>query len=95
MPNDLGLNKYYYRCYDHNEIVQYWKYNDMGSAGHGECRNIRKLTFPEFIQQLEQDFMDCSFEAQPLSSWQKTRVDNLRFIHDLIKRYGVKDGFEI
>jgi len=95
MPSsDLTLNKYYYRCYDHDEIVHNWKYGDFATAGHGECRNIRKLTFPEFVEQVEQDFKDCTFEVQPLGSWQKVRVDNLRFIHDLIKRYGVKAGFD-
>lgn len=88
---DMPLSKYYYRCYDHDgQILHYWKHDNFDNAGHGVCRNLRKLTFPEFVDQIKHDFADCGFETQPLTTQQKIRIDNLRFIHDLVFKYGVK-----
>ncbi len=94
-PNDMRIKSYLQWCYDCDQLCETWKFDSPAYAGHAECRNVRSMGMPEFIDQVNLLFKDSSFRNyQADNSRQQSRHLNLIFIKELIDNYDMKSGNE-
>ena len=94
MPAEMKIGDYFEWCYDHDVLVECWITGSRNGTSHGTCRNVRKLTYDQFIDVVNIMFKDSTFRNnyQPLGAPDQQRHRTLIFIYDLMRRYGVQSG---
>ena len=91
---DKKLDHYFYWCYDCNELIHEWMAEHSRNSSHTECRNIRILTMPEYIDTINMIMKDSSLFSRHNSEIDQVRLSNMKFIYTLIKNHSVKSGNE-
>lgn len=93
--SDMKLRHFFHWCYDCDSLIELWKDGSASNAGHFDCRNMRPLGLPEFIDTVNMLFKDMKFRTRMYDNTSvQNRHDTLCFIKDLIDNHSLVSGNE-